>query len=530
MDLKYLLNDPTTPDLVVSVELPPAPAVLNFKIEGYAGVTDSMYTVEHQAAMCHYSLVTAIHLMNKVLKTPITHWSSVQRLSVQPRAGRQLNAFYDRKGLRYFYAMNPITKKMVYAVNSADVRLHELGHALLDALRPDLFNVQAFEIWGFHESFGDIHAIINFLNNDFALDYVLRQTDGYLYQDNCMSRLAEEMGNAVFDMTGGKNGNVSGYLRNAFNEFLYVVPNKLPRSGKDNVLTSEPHSFSRVFTGAWYELLCRMHEANKSEGMDTRTALVNARDVLTSYTYNAIPNAPATIRFYDGFAKAMLVQDKLNGYKFNQLMNNIFIGRKILSEPVKPMVNLTLDMMKMMSEPADEILEHPNVSVVRTKNISSLTLPDFMVNVEAPNDTYYEFDADGNCVDNIDVSPVELIDHARECVAFLQEKGMIRSDSSTPFEITNDGNLIRSHFSGCFLNNCTNPTQPEFLKCWKPENNSGCGCGSKKKSVCSKKAPVIITSANTRLSVTGCGNNTINSSGDTVRFGFGNIAKITPKC
>jgi hypothetical protein len=308
------------------------------------------------------------------------------------------------------------------------------------------------------------------------------------------------MGQAIYNLTGGKGGHTAGALRNAVNNFTYVEPEKLPRNGLDNQLSSEPHSFSRVFLGAWYDCLVGIYTEQRKVCQDAKTALINARDILTSYTFNAIPNAPANIRFYDSFAKAMLVQDKMNSYLYNQVMNDAFIKRGILRQVVRPMLSMDWPSFKMMVEPADEVIEHSNVSVVRSKNIELLTLPDFMVNVEVPNDSYYEFDQQGNCVDSTVTSASELIDHARDCVDFLHEKGLIRSDKMTPFEITPDGNLVRSHFAGCFLNNCTNPNQIEYLKCWKPENNSGCGCGGKKTPTCNgkNKGPTVLLQTNTR--------------------------------
>ena len=496
-DISYVLNDPSTPSLVIPVDLPPKPSGMDFKIDGYRGATTTMYTQEHQAALCHYNIIQGINVMRKYLKTPLlTHWAATQNLYVQPRAGKQLNAYYDRKALRFFYAMDPITKKVVYAVNSSDVVLHELGHALLDAIRPDLFNVQAYEVWGFHEAFGDINAITNALQHDAFIELMLNETGGNINQSNTLTKLAEEMGQAIYNLTGGRGGHTAGALRNAVNNFTYVEPEKLPRNGLDNQLSSEPHSFSRVFLGAWYEILCGIYELQRKICLDAKTALINARDILASYTFNAIPSAPANIRFYDGFAKAMLVQDKLNGYIYNQVMNDVFIKRGILRQTVRPMVAMNWTAFKMMAEPSDEVIEHTNVSIVRNKNIEQLTLPDFMVNVEVPNDSYYEFDGAGNCVDSVVTSASELIDHARDCVDFLKEKGLIRPDKLTPFEITSDGNLVRSHFAGCFTGNCTNPNQIEFLKCWKPENNAGCGCSGKKKPICNPKG---ITTANTRL-------------------------------
>jgi hypothetical protein len=508
-DITYILNDPSTPNLVIGVNLPPKPQGMDFKVDGYRGATTTMYTQEHQAALCHYNIVQGINVMRKYLKTPIlNHWSSVQSLYVQPRAGKQLNAYYDRKALRFFYAMDPITKNMVYSVNSSDVVLHELGHALLDALRPDLFNVQAYEVWGFHESFGDINALCNVLQHDEFIDVILTETGGNLSQSNTLTKLAEEMGQAIYNLTGGRMGHTAGSLRNAYNNFTYQTPETLPRNGMDNQLSNEPHSFSRVFTGAWYEILCGIYEVQRKICLDGKTALKLARDILASYTFNAIQNAPATIRFYDGFAKAMLVQDKLAGYPYNQVMNDVFIRRGILRQAVRPMVALDWSAFKMMIEPQDQIIDDPALAIVRSKNIEQLTLPDFMVNVEVPNDSYYEFDNSGNCVESITTSAGELIDHARDCVDFLNEKGLIRADKLTPFEITEEGNLVRSHFAGCFLNNCTDPNQIEYLKCWKPENNAGCGCGGKKTSPCNSKLKGVttVTITNTRFNTSDANN------------------------
>lgn len=528
-DFQYVINDPTTPNLITPVNLPIKPNIFDFRVEGFVGATNTMYTPEHQAAQCYYNVIQSINLMNKVLKTSVIKWSSTNTLYVIPRAGRQFNAFYDRMALRFFFGMDPILKQVVYASNSSDVVLHETGHAILDALRPDLFNVQAFEIWGFHESFGDMHAIMNILQNEVAIDAILQETGGNLAQSCCLSKLGEEMGRAIYNLTGGKNGNSAAALRDAYNNFTYLEPEKLPRNGSDNQLTSEPHSFSRVFTGAWYDILVAIHEEEKKTA-DVKTALIKARDVLTSYTYNAIPNTPATIRFYDGFAKAMLVQDKLNDYKYNQLMNDVFIKRGILRQSVRPLTTMNLADFKSMVGPDDEVKEHSEVSTIINKNIELLTLPNYMVNVDAPSDTYYEFDSNGECVETVGFSTMELIDHANSCVAFLQEKGMIRPDKSTPFEIDAQGNLIRSHFSGCFINNCLNPGQPEFNKCWKSENNAGCGCGNKpKKPTCSPTGQTTIPTPDATIKVNGCGISSI-TSGQTVKFGFNTRTKSSPVC
>jgi hypothetical protein len=476
-DINYIYNDPTTPALIGPYNLPPKPGVMDFKVDGFRGATPAMYTLEHQAACAYVTVVNSINLANRYLAQPLTRWATANILFVQPRAGKQLNAYYDRQALRFFYAMDPTRKALVYTVNSTDVVSHETGHAILDAIRPDLFNVQALEVWAFHESFGDIHAIMNMLHQDFVVDFLLNETGGYLRKENSVTKLAEEMGTAIYNMTGGRIGNQVGVLRNAFNNFKYVEPEKLPRGGLDNQLTAEPHNFSRVFTGAWYDILVAMFE-NLKTTLPAREALVAARDTLSRYTYQSLRMAANTVRFYDAVARAMLIVDKANNYAFNGIMNQAFIARGILREAIRPMVAMDWLAFQSMVEPADEVMEDPAVVAVRNKNVQLLTLPTYLLNVEAPGDTYYEFNGTGECVNIITTSAEEVIEHAHQCVDFLTEKGLIRSDKQTPFEIDEESNLVRSHFA-CFNDNCKNPQAPEYGKCWKPENNAGCGCNSR---------------------------------------------------
>lgn len=155
--------------------------------------------------------------------------------------------------------------------------------------------------------------------------------------------------------------------------------------------------------------------------------------------------------------------------------------------PVRPMVAMNWAMFASEVIPSDEVFENPHVVAVRNKSITNMPLPYYMLNAELPGDTSYEFDEFGNCVETILCDGEEAILHAHDCVDYLYSRGMIRQDKMTPFELDNEGNLIRSHFvcggstseGGCCSNNATKPGQPEYGKAWKPENNSGCGCNYK---------------------------------------------------
>jgi hypothetical protein len=335
------------------------------------------------------------------------------------------------------------------------------------------------EGWAFHEAFGDIFAIINMLQYDMVLDAVLKETNGNLKQSNLLTKIAPQMGSSIYHVSGGRMG-YPDCLRNAFNSFTYTPPEQLPHTNSYDKLAAEPHNFSRLFTGAWYDILCGIYEERKTK-LSPKEALVAARDVLSVYTFGALPLASSGIRFYDAMARAIIVMDKANSYTYNDLLNQVFRSRNILGADFKPLVEMNWTMCRtMFEEPTDEIFRHKDIVAVRNSHTQHLPLPHYMLTVEMPNDSYYEFNGTGECVDSITQTGDELISHANHCVEFLHKNGMIRPDELTPFEITKDGKLIRSHFSGCFGDNSLNPQAPEFNKGYKLKNNAGCGCNCKK--------------------------------------------------
>ena len=72
-------------------------------------------------------------------------------------------------------------------------------------------------------------------------------------------------------------------------------------------------------------------------------------------------------------------------------------------------------------------------------------------------------------------SLVEAIDAAKAFIGHLVENKLYGNGADQPFYKDEKNNLVRKFFAcDCFNNNCKLMSSPEYGKCWKPKNNSGC--------------------------------------------------------
>ncbi len=156
-----------------------------------------------------------------------TRWQPGRTLRVTLDAGIDLNAYYDRRGLSFFH--DTVGRTTVYSGESPDVVCHELGHAVLDALRPELWDAMSVEVAAFHESFGDLSALLAGLQLPSLRRAVLSETGARIGRSSRLSRLAEQLGWALRQILPGSAE--PDCLRNAVNPFFYRAPETLPPSG-----------------------------------------------------------------------------------------------------------------------------------------------------------------------------------------------------------------------------------------------------------------------------------------------------------
>jgi hypothetical protein len=216
---------------------------------------------------------------------------------------QRLNAFYDGKGLRFFKddGVNPA----VFSGASTDTVSHETGHALLDTLRPELFGSSLPEVAAFHESFADCVALLTALA-DKPTRVRLLQVSPDLDTENFVEAGSEYLSDAILRVFG----NVSpSKPRHALNDYKWQLPSSLPPGAFQDppeLLSREAHSFSRVFTGCFYDTIRNIFAglAQRTEATLADTARTAGRLLIAG-----VRASPQVGRYFRAVGRGMVLAD-----------------------------------------------------------------------------------------------------------------------------------------------------------------------------------------------------------------------------
>lgn len=256
-----------------------------------------------------------------------------EQLRIRPEEGDMLNAYYSRTdgSINFFHHENPKMGKTVYSGRSAEVVYHEMGHALLDAVRPGWISSYRDATGGIHEGFGDMLSIFVGLEDPRNLDKIIAETGGDLKQHNSVARLAEELGRSIWDERGQEQPH-HDYLRNAVNGLINADPETLPwRPPNENELGREPHNYSRVISAAVYDVLASLNDQFQDQGFSVRESIEKARDVTATLAIRAFEFCPAgSLPSYGHFAAAMVQADTTDfGGRYTDTIINKMAARNI---------------------------------------------------------------------------------------------------------------------------------------------------------------------------------------------------------
>lgn len=280
------------------------------------------------------------HLTLELLEGPDVFGRSIPwafpggRLVILPHAGYWENAFYDRSSgsLQFFYFENAATGKPVYTCLSHDIVSHELGHAVLDGLKPYYNEVTSAQTAGFHEYFGDSIALTMALSHRPVLQEVVRMGNGDLSSADVIHNIAAEFGQGLNAEYGSL---ADAYLRNANNEDRM----------SDIEGEMEEHKISSVPTGAYYELLQLIYEKmmekkDRTKGNHRYAALYSAAKVTRGMMLRALDYCPPVDLQYEDYAAAVICADMatypVDSSGFRQLAREVFERRELGAKLPRP--------------------------------------------------------------------------------------------------------------------------------------------------------------------------------------------------
>ena len=292
--------------------------------------SDSRY----YAANTFSATAKTIEVFEEAYGEPIQWAFRSPQLTVNPDKGEMLNAYYSRNegSINFFHSFDNVFNRDVYSGGSGEVVAHETGHAILDGLRPGYLGTWSPAPGGFHESFGDVLAMLVSLGDERVLDKVIEQTGGDLSQPNVAAYLGEELGMAINNSQGS---NVTGgdYTRNAINDFQWQDPSTLPGRAPHDQLSKQVHSYSRLWTGSFYDVFQGMHQSYMDGGMDAKEALAAARDEGLKLYGALMHEAPHGNHTYRDMAEALLRADaNANGGSRSDLITTVMQERRILPQ------------------------------------------------------------------------------------------------------------------------------------------------------------------------------------------------------
>jgi hypothetical protein len=257
------------------------------------------------------------------------------RLSVDVNAGDEANAFYNEQERKIGFHSFELNGEKISTAHSADIVSHEAAHAVLDGIR-DLYN-ESFGLGptAFHESFSDITAMLIALHDDSLIKRMLDWTKGDLRTNNFVTQMAEYLTQALTESDDHRLQTHSLYLRNALNDFKYIPFDNLLYAPEDPEFTlgRQPHNYSRLLTGTFYDVFSGLHEAIQADGTPSHIAIYRARDISGSLLMMLLELGPVGEFDYSDLARCALSAEMiLYGGKYQAAIRKVLLKRGLLDD------------------------------------------------------------------------------------------------------------------------------------------------------------------------------------------------------
>ncbi|MFT6990913.1 MAG: hypothetical protein ACJASL_002897 [Paraglaciecola sp.] len=313
MPIRYIHNDSASVPYLETVTAARKPRTgqrarfdVNLPSEDVYGLGTSEF-VDRQ---CYEAALRTLEVWESV-SAPFRFWHNGQRIiRLKQRRETGFGASYDRVSIGFDF--HPLNHPKIFVGASVDAVSHEIGHAILDAIRPELWDSFFAEVAAFHEGFSDCISLLVALADDTILSALFAlspQAAEVLTVSNNTSQVAESVAKYCKSLHGPQNAN--SVPRRLRNKFQWAIPSILPANPSPNRLSSEPHSFGQVFSGCFYDCINNIYLNNK---ILTKEGLLGAAKTAGGILTSAISSAPEEVRFFRSVGKTMIQADRdLNG-------------------------------------------------------------------------------------------------------------------------------------------------------------------------------------------------------------------------
>jgi hypothetical protein len=233
-------------------------------------------------------------------------------ISVNPRAGIAPGACYSRSGRKIDFFSTKNGDMMNHSIRTFSVVAHEVGHAILDAIRPGYWSSWQAETGALHESFADLTAIFSTLSKHDMCRTIIFLSRGDLEDKS------------YFWITNGGQSKTSD---REFGKAFEAAEHDLTMYD----VVAEVHDISLVFTGAMYDILTSIFKQTRnSQVQDDAETLYKVGQHLMDLLLQAILNGPPQNATFKDIADRMISFEK--NQRVKQIIRTQFEKRYILGK------------------------------------------------------------------------------------------------------------------------------------------------------------------------------------------------------
>lgn len=308
MPIRYIHNDPASTPLLESEILPRHPRagqLAKFNISLPAEDIYPIGTSEFVDRQCFEAALRTLEVWESV-SSPFRLWHNNQRsIFLKPRRESGFGAAYERNSIGFDH--HPAINPTLYVGASSDAVSHEIGHAILDARRPELWDSFFAEVAAFHEGFSDCMSLLVALLDDTIVSALFESSAhpiDVLSVANSTSQVAESVAFYFRSVHGSQSA--SSVPRRLRNDFQWAIPSTLAANPTSTNLSREPHSFGQVFAGCFYDCINNIYRQGEQH---TAASLRNAALLSGALLAQAIDTAPEEVRFFRSIGRAMIHAD-----------------------------------------------------------------------------------------------------------------------------------------------------------------------------------------------------------------------------